>query len=392
MFSLVASRLPGEKNPLYQLRDRLQSEGVVPTDLISGNVHESGIRFPQPALEEILTRAARRCGVYRPDSFGLGDARRAISSFYAAQGVAIPPEHLLLTPGTSIAYWYCFKLLANDGDEILCPSPSYPLFEYIAALSGVSLIPYRLDESRDWTIDVDHLESVISTRTRALVLISPHNPTGHISSGEEIAALAEVARRHDLAIISDEVFSEFLITAARLPRPAACGSPLTLTLNGFSKMFALPGLKLGWMAVTGDLERVKGALRALELISDTFLPVNEIMQAAVADIFREGAAFAEHFAGEVRRRWQLADAHLRHCSRVSYLPPAGGFYVALKLEGIEEEAAALAALREERILLHPGYYYDMKPHHLVLCFVQNPEVIGDVLPRLLRRLERQANP
>jgi len=392
MFSRVASRLPGEKNPLYQLRDRLQSEGVVPTDLISGNVHEYGIRFPQPVLEEILTRAARRCTVYRPDSFGLVDARRAISSFYAAQGVTIPPEHLLLTPGTSIAYWYCFKLLADEGDEILCPSPSYPLFEYIAALSGVSLIPYRLDENRGWAIDVDHLESVTSTRTRALVLISPHNPTGHVSSGDEISALVEVARRHDLAIVSDEVFSEFLIPAGSLPRPAACGAPLILTLNGFSKMFALPGLKLGWMAVNGDAERVRSALRALELISDTFLPVNEIIQAAVMDLFREGATFVENFAREVRNRWQLANGHLRKCARVSFLPPAGGFYVVLRLEGIEEEAAALAALRDEHVLLHPGYYYDMKPHHLVLSFVQDPEVLCAALPRLQRTLERQAGP
>src|SRR3974377_1524877 len=130
MFSRVASRLHGEKNPLYRLRDRLQSEGGVPTDLISGNVPKHGIRFPQPLLEEILTGAARRCTVYRPDSFGLADARRAISAFYAGQGSCVPPERLLLTPGTSIAYWYCFKLLADEGDEILCPSPSYPLFEY----------------------------------------------------------------------------------------------------------------------------------------------------------------------------------------------------------------------------------------------------------------------
>jgi hypothetical protein len=103
MFSSVASRLHGEKNPLYQLRDQLQSQGVVPTDLISGNVHEHGIQFPQPVLEMILTRAARRCTVYRPDSFGQRDARLAISAYYASQSVSVPPEHLLLTPGTSIA-------------------------------------------------------------------------------------------------------------------------------------------------------------------------------------------------------------------------------------------------------------------------------------------------
>jgi alanine-synthesizing transaminase len=387
MFSSVASRLHGEKNPLYQLRDQLQSQGVVPTDLISGNVHEHGIQFPQPVLEMILTRAARRCTVYRPDSFGQRDARLAISAYYASQSVSVPPEHLLLTPGTSIAYWYCFKLLANEGEEILCPSPSYPLFDYIAALSGVRMIPYRLDERQGWAIDIDYLESMMSTRTRALVLISPHNPTGHVSSRDEIAALADIARRHELAIISDEVFSEFLISAERLPRPATSEAPLILTLNGFSKMFALPGIKLGWMAVSGDPERVTEALRALELISDTFLPVNEIIQAAVPDIFREGAEFLANYAGQVRERWRITESYLRQCARAGFVPPAGGFYVTLRLEGFEEEAAALAALRNERLLLHPGYYYDMKPHHLVLSFIQHPEVSRDALPRLVHALE-----
>jgi aspartate/methionine/tyrosine aminotransferase len=386
MFSSLASRLHGEKNPLYRLRDQLHSEGVVPTDLVSGNVHEHGIRFPQIVLETILIRASRRCMDYHPDSFGREDARRAISAYYAAQDVSIPPDRLLLTPGTSIAYWYCFKLLANEGEEILCPSPSYPLFEYIAELSGVRMIPYRLDERCAWAIDIDHLESVASTATRALVLISPHNPTGHVSSAEEIAALAEIARRHDLAIISDEVFSEFLISAQRLPRPAASAAPLILTLNGFSKMFALPGFKLGWMGVSGDADRVAEALRALELISDTFLPVNEIVQAAVADVFREGAAFVEDFAGQVRRRWQVAEGVLRQCAHASFVPPAGGFYVTLRLEGLEEEAAALAALRGEHLLVHPGYFYDIQPHHLVLSFIQHPNTIRDALPRLVRGL------
>ena len=131
----------------------------------------------------------------------------------------------MITPGTSVSYWYCLKLLADEGDEILCPCPSYPLFDYIALLSGVKLIPYRLQESRNWSVDIDQLEACISTRTRALVLISPHNPTGHVASPEEIAGLAEVARRHDLAIISDEVFSEFLFR-----HETCCVLPMSMRL------------------------------------------------------------------------------------------------------------------------------------------------------------------
>ncbi len=386
MFSTVAARLHAEKNPLYKLRDQLESQGAALTDLISGNVQDQGIRFPQQALEEILVGAARRSAVYRPDSFGQKEAREAISGFYRAQGVSLPPEAILLTPGSSIAYWYCFKLLANEGEEILCPSPSYPLFDYIAALSGVRLVTYRLDERNDWSIDLEYLESMVSTRTRAIALISPHNPTGCVSSREEIAALAEVAARHDLALISDEVFSEFLIPKGTLPRAAGTCAPLVLTLNGFSKMFALPGAKLGWMAVSGRPDRVTQALHALDLISDTFLPVNEVVQAAVPEVFEKGGEFLVAYAEEVRRRWRVAMEYLKQCPRCSFVPPAGGFYVTLRLEGLDEESAAVGLLREEHLLVHPGYFYDMKPHHLVFSFVQHPDVLHDAVARMVRRL------
>ncbi len=386
MFSTVAARLHADKNPLYLLRDELQSQGAVLTDLISGSVQEQGILFPQAALEESLLEGARASTIYRPDSFGQVAAREAISAYYQDRGSSIAAESLVLTPGTSIAYWYAFKLLANEADEILCPSPSYPLFDYIASLSNVRLLPYRLDENRNWAIDLDYLESMISTRTRAIVLISPHNPTGHVSSQQEIGSIGEVAERHDLALISDEVFSEFLIGEGVLPRAADCTAPLVLTLNGFSKMFALPGVKLGWMAVSGRREKVAQAQRALELISDTFLPVNEVIQAAVPGIFKRGQLFLANYVKEVRRRWSITSDYLRTGTRCRFVEPGGGFYVTLGLDGVDEESAAVALLREEHLLTHPGYFYDMRPHHLVFSFIQHPEILDAAIPRLMRRL------
>jgi len=181
MFSKIVSRLRSEKNPLYRVREDLEAKGNRIIDFVSGNVNDFGICFPQPLLEEILIEASRRARIYRPDSFGQEVARQAISSYYKRQGAAILPENILLTPGTSISYWYCFKLLADEGEEILCPSPSYPLFSYIAELSGTQLVSYRLQESRGWQIDLEYLEGCISAKSRALILISPHNPTGRVA-------------------------------------------------------------------------------------------------------------------------------------------------------------------------------------------------------------------
>ncbi|MDR0311726.1 MAG: pyridoxal phosphate-dependent aminotransferase [Acidobacteriota bacterium] len=394
MFSDIASKLHGESNDLYRLRDELRARGHEIRDLISGNINECGYVFPQNLIEEIMSRASRECRVYRPDSLGRLSAREAVSDFYAAAGVTIDPGDILITPGSSLAYWYCFKLLADAGDEILCPRPSYPLFDYIALLAGVKLTSYRMSEENGWAIDLEYLEANITTRTRAIALISPHNPTGYVASAEEIAAISDIARRHNLPIISDEVFSEFLIEPGELPRPATGGAPLVFTLNGFSKMLALPGMKFGWVAVSGDAGRVRQAMRALELISDTFLPVNEIAQAAAPEFFQLGNAVRFEFAMRIRKAWLLTEKHLSETNACRYEKPRGGFHVVLNIDGgngvCDEEKAAQSILRENHLLVHPGYFYDMDPHHLIICFVQKPEIINAAFPELLKTLQNYA--
>ena len=206
-FSSLATRFPDSKNRLYQVRDKLVEEGRQYVDLVSGNVNEHGIVFPEGLLKDILAEAAEKARVYRPDSFGQPAARAAIAGHDPSW---ITADRILLTPGTSVAYWYCFKLLCETGDEVLCPIPSYPLFEYIAKTCGVRVSNYRLIERHGWTIDLEYLEEQITERTRAIVVISPHNPTGKVVDSSQADGVATIARRHELPIIADEVFSEFV--------------------------------------------------------------------------------------------------------------------------------------------------------------------------------------
>jgi len=382
MFSRFVLEIPESPNPLYRLKEELAHTGTPIVDLVSGNVGEHGLGFPQDVLEQALLAALGRSRTYRPDPLGRLEAREAVSEYYRERGIELDPPDLLLTPGTSISYWYCFKLLADPGDEILCPIPSYPLFEYIAALSGVRLVPYRLLESRHWGIDLDHLEAMISTRCRALVLISPHNPTGHVASDGEIQGLAEIAARHGLAVLWDEVFSEFVFERGAIRPMTSAPAPLVFTLNGLSKLSALPGLKLGWIGVSGEAARVRAAVKALELISDTFLPVAELVQAALPHLLRQGRAFRERYRREIETRRDAVLGILAANARLKVIPPGGGFYLTAQLEGLDEEATATSLLRQERLLVHPGYLYDMAPHHLVLSFIQEIPVILSVYPRL----------
>jgi aspartate/methionine/tyrosine aminotransferase len=374
-FSLVAESLAASKNPLYLLRDELSHDGSTVIDLVRGNVNEHGIVFPPDLLNAILRDAAESARVYRPDSFGQTPARDAVSRYYNGH---IPSNHIVITPGTSVSYWYCFKLLAEAGDEILTPQPSYPLFDYIAKLCGVQLRHYRLREDRGWAIDLNHLEDQITTKTRAIVLISPHNPTGMVAGDSDLQALAEIATRHNLPIISDEVFSEFLFGMDSLPRPASTRAPLVFTLNGLSKMFALPGMKIGWIGLSGDPELVEKSLSALELISDTFLPVNEIAQFAVPQIFEQGRGFLANY-----RKWiaTCRSAAMTALAGCTFVEPRGGFYITLPIPDDEEKSAA-RLLGEAHILAHPGYFYDIRPDHLVMTFIHEPSVIDEAFRKI----------
>jgi alanine-synthesizing transaminase len=379
-FSDFAANLGGSKNPLYVLHDRLKTEGTKVVDLVRGNVNEHSILYPAGILDHILKEASEAARVYRPDSLGQRPAREVIARYYG--GLNISPDHLVITPGTSVSYWYCFKLLAEHGDEILCPQPSYPLFDYIARLAGLNLTHYRLDESRNWAIDLDHLESQITAGTRAIILISPHNPTGMVADEEQLRGLAEIAARHALPIISDEVFSEFLFGLETFPRIASTNAPLVFTLNGLSKMFALPGIKVGWMAISGEESLVKKSIAALELISDTFLPVNEIMQFAVPEIFARGVPFLAEY-----RNWILKcrTAAIDGLQGLSFNPPRGGFYITLRVDRDEEQLAS-TLLERDGILVHPGYFYDILPDHLVMTFIDDPDHVRGHFEKINRQV------
>ncbi|HZR46396.1 MAG TPA: pyridoxal phosphate-dependent aminotransferase, partial [Candidatus Manganitrophaceae bacterium] len=366
-------------------RDLLLSRGEKVTDLVSGNVHHHGIHYPQAILEQALRDAAGLARIYRPDPLGQAAARDAISRYYREEGLSVSPGQIVLAPGTSLSYWYAFKLFAGPGDEILSPRPTYPLFDAIASLAGVRMADYRLREGSRWEIDFEHLESRITERTRAIVLISPHNPTGAVAGEAELARLAEVAARRQLPIISDEVFSPFLFRRERLPRPAATAAPLVLTLNGFSKMLALPGMKIGWIAFSGEAPLVRKALAAAETISDTFLPVNETAQFAVPALLEGAKEFRSEYRSAVQERARLAAGLLSRSDRISFIPPEGGFYMTIRMNDpkIDEEALALDLLRRERLLLHPGFFYDLEPAHLVLSFVSEPVSLNESLEKLI---------
>ncbi len=390
-FSTLSESFSQPTNRLYQLRDARIKAGKPVLDLISGNVNAHGLEFPPAVLKRILAQEAQNTRMYKPDPLGQMPARRAISDYYKDEKVEIPPAQILLTPGTSLSYWYAFKLLANEGDEILCPTPSYPLFDAIASMAGARLVSYPLVEEKHWSIDLQALTTKISARTKAIVIISPHNPTGAVVSENELRKICDLAKKKGLALIHDEVFSPFVFNAKKLPRPFGMCAPLMLSLNGFSKMFALPGLKVGWMALSGEEDLVQRAIRALEMVSDTFLPVNELAQAAIPKILLEGRSFLKRYCTTVRKRTTFCANLIRERSYLSSVRAGGGFFVTVRLRSeIDEEQFAIELLDKEGVLVHPGYFYDMEGSHFVMATVARPSEQRSAfrkIDRVLRALQ-----
>ncbi|TVR85880.1 MAG: pyridoxal phosphate-dependent aminotransferase, partial [Spirochaetaceae bacterium] len=290
-------------------------------DLVDGSFHRAGFRFPTDIIQREFERYLSGPG-YRPVAAGLLSAREAIAAYYG-RGAAIGPEDIVLTASSSESYRLLFDQLCEVGDSVLLPCPGYPLFEQLAEYSRVRPEFYYLQPENGWLPDPAALEALMAAlpRARALVLISPNNPSGAVIDAGRMAAIREVAGRHDVVVILDEVFREFVYEAprqaatadagqAREPASPARDTPSTagamlVRINGISKMFACPDMKIGWMAVEegspGQLSR-KELLQALELAADVYLSASGPAQHLVPALFAEGMEFVAEMRAELGRR------------------------------------------------------------------------------------------
>jgi alanine-synthesizing transaminase len=331
--------------------------GLPVLDLTRSNPTQCGIALPQ---DEILAALANpRALAYSPDPKGWAGARIAVAAHHARQGFHADPERLFLAASTSEAYSWAFKLLCEPGDEVLAPRPSYPLFECLAALDGVTVRSYPLCPELHWAIDRQALESLLTPRTRALIVVNPNNPTGSYVHAEDWAYLAGLAERRGLAILSDEVFFDYRLH----PGPPASSSlaladgPLVLTLSGLSKIAALPQMKLGWMHVSGPEAIVREACERLEWIADAYLSVSApVLYAAPAWL-----GLADRIQPAVLARCQAAQDACQSTLRgpVRAWPAEAGWTTIV--EGprtVDGETLALALLEQRGVLVQPGYFYD----------------------------------
>jgi alanine-synthesizing transaminase len=341
-------------NTLSELVAWKRARGERVLDLTESNPTHAGFKYPRIVFDD------PRMMSYDPAPLGMVSARERI-----AQEYNVSVERVVLTTSTSEAYSWLFKLLCNPGDEVLVPRPSYPLFDYLAALESVALRPYHLRYHEGWFVDLADIR--ITERTRAIVVVNPNNPTGSYLKPAEVEALVKLAREHDLAIISDEVFSDYALDAGGVRSLVGVEGAVTFCLNGLSKLIGLPQMKLGWI-IAND----RASLERLELIADTYLSVGTPVQCGLAELLAMKSGIQAQIMARVRANLALVPK-ARHAE--------GGWYAILQVPRTKsEEQWALDLLEKHNVLVQPGYFYDFESEaFLVLSLLTPTEVFREGL-------------
>jgi alanine-synthesizing transaminase len=356
-------------NPLSAALAARRAGGGEVLDLTVSNPTLAGIPYAE-SVAGALSRS-REVLRYEPEPFGLAAARAAVSALWRERGLDVPAERVALTASTSEAYAFAFKLLCDPGDQVLVPAPSYPLFEHLAALESVELVPYRLGYDGAWFIDAGEAKRRRTARTRALVVVSPNNPTGTYLKRDELTALTELG----LPIISDEVFGEYPFSpdARRARSVLEASAGLVVALDGLSKAAALPQMKLAWMTFGGSAERVEAALGRLELILDAFLSASTPVQRALPELLASRAVAADAIRARITaNRAELARAVTN--TQASVLPAEGGWYGVLRLPATATDEDWALRMLEAGVLVQPGYFFDFgeEPHVVVSLLTPEP--------------------
>ena len=345
------------RNRLSIAIDEVRASGRQPIDLTTSNPTRAGITYHASAILDSL-RSDHSLD-YDPQPKGLMRAREAVSEYYGVRGEQVDPEAFLLTSGTSEGYSYVFRLLANPGDEILVPKPSYPLFDFLADLQDVKMVPYPLLYDHGWQIDFHSLEKVLRPTTRGIVVVNPNNPTGSYVSAAEREQLNEICRVHDLALIADEVFLDYPLFGSSPTSFATNEGTLTFTLSGLSKISALPQMKLAWIAVSGPKDHAGSAIERLEVIADTYLSVSAPVQFAAGTLLAQREMVQAQLRDRVRHNLEELDRQLSQQKTCSRLALQAGWYSILRVPATQsDEDLAIALLREKNVLVHPGHFYD----------------------------------
>ena len=357
----------------------VESRGIKVRYLNIGDPVAFGFKTPSHIVEAAVTAMREGNNGYLP-SAGIATAREAVAADYAQRGVSVSPDRVLITTGTSEAIDLTLNALVNEGDEVLVPLPTYPL--YTAVLAKIGAVPryYRTDPRRDWLPDLESLRSLVSDRTRVLVVIDPNNPTGAVYPPSVRRSLIDFADRHDLTILADEVYGDLGFEGPVPPLGTLDPDAPIISLSSLSKAYLAPGWRAGWLVVSAT-PRLDDALAAMKKLADGRLCSPGPMQYAIVAALTGDRSHQPAFRAALAERARLTTTMLNESPGVSCVAPHAAFYALPSVSlppGKSDEDYVLALLRETGILTVHGSGFGMRPEDgfLRIVFLADPRELA----------------
>jgi alanine-synthesizing transaminase len=359
------------RGPVLDRAKQLEAEGHSILKLNIGNPAPFGFEAPAELVQDVIRNLSASHGY--GDSKGLPAARRAVVQAYQTKGLSdLDVEDVYLGNGVSELIGMALTALLNQGDEVLIPAPDYPLWTAATALAGGKPVHYLCDESADWNPDLADLEAKITERTKAVVIINPNNPTGAVYPLAVIEAIVEIARRHQLLVLSDEIYDKILYDGVtHQPTALSCPDLLCLTFNGLSKAYRAAGYRMGWLVVSGPKEHARSYIEGLEILANMRLgpnvPVQHAVQAALGgyqsidDLVLPG--------GRLLEQRDITYKLINEIPGLSCVKPKGALYAFPKLDQSrfniqDDERFVLDLLLAEKILIVQGTAFNWpQPDH-----------------------------
>jgi alanine-synthesizing transaminase len=382
------------RGPVLQEAKRLEAEGHQVLKLNIGNPAPFGFAAPEEMLQDVILNLSAAHGY--GDSKGLLSARRAVVQYYQTKDVlGVDVEDVYLGNGVSELIVMALQALLDNGDEVLIPSPDYPLWTAATSLCGGTAVHYLCDEQADWFPDIKDIESRITDRTRAIVVINPNNPTGSVYPDELLRQIVELARRHHLLVLSDEIYDKILYDGATHTSTASLAPDLLcLTFNGLSKAYRVAGFRTGWMVVSGPKQHAASYIEGLEILSNMRLCPNVPTQHAVQTALGGYQSINDLIlpGGRLLEQRDVAHEMLTSIPGITCVKPRGALYMFPRIDPkvhpiYDDEKFVLDLLLNEKLLVVQGTGFNWKkPDHFRVVTLPRVADLKDAIGRIGRFL------
>ncbi|HHV6031377.1 TPA: pyridoxal phosphate-dependent aminotransferase [Streptococcus agalactiae] len=383
------------RGPVLEEADRMRANGEKILRLNTGNPAAFGFEAPDEVIRDLITNARESEGY--SDSKGIFSARKAVMQYYQLQNIHVDMDDIYIVNGVSEGISMLMQALLDNDDEVLVPMPDYPLWTACVSLAGGNAVHYICDEEANWYPDIDDIKSKITSKTKAIVLINPNNPTGAVYPREILQEIVDIARQNDLIIFSDEVYDRLVMDGMEhIPIASIAEDIFTVTLSGLSKSHRICGFRVGWMVLSGPRQHVKGYIEGLNMLANMRLCSNVLAQQVIQTSLGGQQSIDSMLlpGGRIYEQRNYIHKAINEIPGLSAVKPNAGLYLFPKIDTDmyridNDEEFVLNFLKQEKVLLTHGRGFNMNTaDHFRIVYLPRVDELTELQEKMARFLSQ----